>query len=350
MQTAARTLPGNEKMAEMVFPEHELLDVYSRAVMGAAEKVSPSVVNVEVSHKLIRGSNSLKSGREVRGSGSGFIFTPDGFIHTNSHVIRNSVRIDVSLSDRRRLVANVVGDDPFTDLAVIKVEAPDLPQVDFGDSKSLKVGQMVVAIGNPYGFQCTITAGVVSALGRALRTDSGRLINDIIQTDAALNPGNSGGPLVTPNGQVIGVNTAIIYPAQGICFAIPSHTARAVAQGLIRDGRIRRAYMGVSGYDITPDSHLVKSWNLPVDKGVLVVHVEERGPAELAGLQKGDVIVSADSQAITSVDDLHRCLAEESIGALMKLEVKRQSEKVVLDVVPVELRTGALSEDLIIEH
>jgi S1-C subfamily serine protease len=350
METTAQTLPGNGKMAEIVFPEPELLDAYSRAVMGAAEKVSPSVVNVEVSHKLIRSSSPLKPGKEVSGSGSGFIFTPDGFILTNSHVIRNSVHIDVSLSDKRRLEAKVVGDDPFTDLAVIKVEASDLPKVEFGDSKSLKVGQMVVAIGNPYGFQCTITAGVVSALGRALRTDSGRLIDDVIQTDAALNPGNSGGPLVTPNGQVIGVNTAIIYPAQGICFAIPSHTARAVAQGLIKDGRIRRAYMGVSGYDITPDSHLVKSWNLPVDKGVLVVHVEERGPAEQAGLQKGDVIVSAADQAITSVDDLHRFLTRESIGAFVKLEVKRQSEKVVLEVVPEELKTGALREELIIER
>jgi S1-C subfamily serine protease len=347
META-QTLPGNEKLAEVAFPEHELLDAYSRAVMGAAEKVSPSVVNVEVSHKLMRGSRS--SGREVRGSGSGFIFTSDGFILTNSHVIRNSIRIDVSFSDRRRLEAKVVGDDPFTDLAVIRVEASDLPHVEFGDSKSLRVGQMVVAIGNPYGFQCTITTGVVSALGRGLRSDSGRLIDGIIQTDAALNPGNSGGPLVTPNGLVIGVNTAIIYPAQGICFAIPSHTAKAVARGLIRDGRIRRAYMGVSGYDITPDSHLVKSWNLPVDKGVLVVHVEEKGPAELAGLQKGDVIVSAAGQAITSVDDLHRSLTEESIGALVKLEVKRRSEKLVLDVVPAELRAGVPSEDFIIER
>jgi S1-C subfamily serine protease len=350
MEATAKTLPSNEKMAEIVLPEHELLDAYSRAVMSAAEKVSPSVVNVEVSQKMICGSNPLKSGREVRGSGSGFIFTTDGFILTNSHVVRNCMHIDVSFSDKRRLEAKVVGDDPFTDLAVIKVKASDLPKVEFGDSKSLKVGQMVVAIGNPYGFQCTITTGVVSALGRALRTDSGRLIDDIIQTDAALNPGNSGGPLVIPSGQVIGVNTAIIYPAQGICFAIPSHTAKAVAQGLIRDGRIRRAYMGVSGYDITPDSHLVKSWNLPVDKGVLVVHVEERCPAERAGLMKGDVIVSAAGQAITGVDDLHRCLSEESIGALIKLEVKRQSENVVLDVVPAELRTGAFSEELIIER
>jgi S1-C subfamily serine protease len=350
METTSQTLLGNETVAEIVIPEPELVDAYSRAVMSAAEKVSPSVVNVEVSHKLIRGSSPLKSGREVRGSGSGFIFTPDGFILTNSHVIRNSVRIDVSLSDKRRLEAKVVGDDPFTDLAVIKVEASDLPRVEFGDSKSLKVGQMVVAIGNPYGFQCTITAGVVSALGRALRTDSGRLIDDVIQTDAALNPGNSGGPLVTPNGQVIGVNTAIIYPAQGICFAIPSHTARAVAQGLIRDGRIRRAYMGVSGYDITPDSHLVRSWNLPVNQGVLVIHVEKRGPAETAGLQKGDVIVGAAGQVITCVDDLHRFLTEESIGAQIRLEVRRRSENVVLDVVPAELEKGALCEELIVER
>jgi S1-C subfamily serine protease len=350
MEATAQILSGNGRMAEIAFPEQELLDAYSRAVMGAAEKVSPSVVNVEVSHKLIRGSNPLNSNREARGSGSGFIFAPDGFILTNSHVIRNSVRIDVSLSDKRKHVAKVVGDDPFTDLAVIKVEASDLPTVEFGDSKSLKVGQMVVAIGNPYGFQCTITTGVVSALGRALRTDSGRLIDDIIQTDAALNPGNSGGPLVTPNGQVIGVNTAIIYAAQGICFAIPSHTARAVAQGLIRDGRIRRAYMGVSGYDITPDSHLVKSWNLPVDSGVLVVQIEEGGPADKAGLRKGDVILSAADHAVTGVDDLHRCLTEESIGAPVRLEVKRQSEKVVLEVVPAELQRVELSENIIIER
>jgi S1-C subfamily serine protease len=350
MEATAQSLSRNGGMAATAFPEQELLDAYSRAVMNAAEKVSPSVVNLEVSHKLIRSTNPLSSNKEARGSGSGFIFAPDGFILTNSHVIRNSVRIDVSLSDKRKLGAKVVGDDPFTDLAVIKVEASDLPKVEFGDSKSLKVGQMVVAIGNPYGFQCTITAGVVSALGRALRTDSGRLIDDIIQTDAALNPGNSGGPLVTPNGLVIGVNTAIIYPAQGICFAIPSHTARAVAQGLIRDGRIRRAYMGVSGYDITPDSHLVKSWNLPVDKGVLVAQIEEGGPADKAGLQKGDVILSAAEKAVTGVDDLHRCLTEESIGSPLRLEVRRQSEKVLLEAVPAELNRVELSENIIIER
>ncbi len=311
--------------------ESDPLDAYSRAVVGAAEMVSPLVVNVEVHRQK-------KPGRlqEQRGSGSGFVYSSDGFILTNSHVVHDADKIEVTLSDGRHFPARVVGDDPDTDLAVISIDATALAPARMGDSRSLKVGQLVVAIGNPYGFQCTITSGVVSALGRSLRAGTGRLIYDIIQTDAALNPGNSGGPLVTSNGEVIGVNTAIIMPAQGICFAIPSHIACSVAGKLIRDGRIRRAYIGASGQDISADDPLRKMYDLPVDQGVLVVSVEENSPAARAGLTTGDVIILLDEEKITNVDDLHKQLHEQRIGLQCRLSIVRLSGRLILEVVPVE--------------
>lgn len=351
METLIHTPQDRITTPEVVIsPDGELLDAYSRAVINAAEKVKPSVVNVEVYHGAGSARLNPQMNRGAKGSGSGFIFTPDGFIITNSHVVHRANKIEVTLQDGKKLAAKVVGDDPYTDLAVIKVDAADLTPVQFGDSKSIKVGQLVIAIGNPYGFQCTITSGVVSAMGRTLRTDSGRLVDDVIQTDAALNPGNSGGPLITSQGSVIGVNTAIIYPAQGICFAIPSSVAQSIATKLIKDGRIRRGYIGVVGQDITPDSYVVKTFGLSCDKGVLVVRVEKDGPADKAGLLNGDVIVSLDGKTITTVDELHKHLTEDKINAKSNLDVLRMSERLSIEVVPRELETGSVSEHLVIEN
>lgn len=317
--------------------EEELLDTYSRAVISAAEKVNPSVVHMVVHQR--RGGpqqTDLRFPREMRGSGSGFIFTPDGFILTNSHVVHQATKMEVTLSDGRRFQAERVGDDPDTDLAVVRITAPNLVPAYLGDSQSIRVGQLVIAIGNPYGFQCTVTAGVVSALGRSLRSSSGRLINNIIQTDAALNPGNSGGPLVTSRGDVIGVNTAVILPAQGICFALAINTAKFVAGRLIKDGRITRSYIGVGGQDVPLHRRIVRFHSLPVERGILVVSVEPNSPAEKAGLREGDVIIAHGGQPVAGVDDLHRLLTEERVGIRSSLTIIRDSGKMVLEVVPEE--------------
>src|ERR687891_1248164 len=251
--------------------DESLLDAYSAAVTAVAEKVSPSVVNVEVKHNPDRQPSPSREPMELRGSGSGFVFTPDGFIFTNSHVVHQATRLGVTLSDGRSFKAHLIGEDPDTDLAVVRINADGLTPAVLGDSKSIRVGQLVVAIGNPYGFQCTVTAGVVSALGRSLRSQSGRLIDDVVQTDAALNPGNSGGPLVDSLGGVIGVNTAVILPAQGLCFAVAINTAKFVAGQLIRHGRIRRAYLGLGGQSVTIPRLLVRSHQLGASTGVLVI-------------------------------------------------------------------------------
>ena len=300
--------------------DDELLDAYSSAVTSAAARITPSVVNVEV---------------RKRGGGSGFLFTPDGFILTNSHVVSGASSIDVTLMEGTRYPASVVGDDPHTDLAVVRISAPNQVPARLGNSDAIRPGQVVVAVGNPLGFECTVTAGVVSALGRTMRAQSGRLIDNVIQTDAALNPGNSGGPLVNSRGEVIGVNTAVILPAQGICFAIGINTAKFVASRLIRDGRITRSYIGVGGQSVPMHRRVVRFYNLPVETGVLVMGVEKGSPAETAGLQDGDVIVGYADRAVSSVDDLHRILTEEQVGKASEVTIIRSTERLVRTIVPV---------------
>jgi len=302
-------------------PELELLDAYSRAVVGAVERVGPAVVHVQVTH-----------GRR-EGSGSGFVFTPDGFILTNSHVVHGASTVHVSTPSGERKAAEVVGDDPDTDLAVIRssVTAPSVP---LGSSRHLAVGQLVIAIGNPLGFQHTVTAGVVSALGRTMRSRSGRLIDGVVQTDAALNPGNSGGPLVDSRGQVVGVNTATIMGAQGICFAIGADTAEFVASRLIRDGRIRRSYIGVMGQGVPLHRRLVRYYDLPADSGLLVLNLVAGSPAARAGLRERDVIVRFANATVANVDDLHRLLTDDRSGTAAEVQVIRGTELLKLSLMP----------------
>jgi S1-C subfamily serine protease len=322
--------------------DDQLLDAYSAAVTRAAEKIGPAVVNIEIQKSSTNQPNPrFRSPNQLRGSGSGFIFTPDGFILTNSHVVHDAAKIDVALSDGQRFEAWLVGDDPDTDLAVIRIDAPNHTTAELGDSNSIRVGQLAIAVGNPYGFQCTVTAGVVSALGRSLRSNSGRLIDNVIQTDAALNPGNSGGPLVTSAGKVIGVNTAVILPAQGLCFAIAVNTAKFVAARLIRDGKIRRSYIGVAGQNVPLPRRVVRFHNLPVASGVMVATAEPNSAAERAGLREGDIIVGYGEQPVAGIDDLHRLLTDEQVGLSVPLTILRRWEKSVVDIVPQESKVAA---------
>jgi S1-C subfamily serine protease len=324
--------------------DEDLMDAYSRAVITAAEKASPSVVYIEVqvpqSTRSRRGQPA-QTPPEARGSGSGFIFTPDGLILTNSHVVRGARRIEVTVSDGRKYQADLIGDDPDTDLAVIRINAPNLVPAHLGDAQKIRVGQLVIAIGNPYGFQYTVTAGVVSALGRSLRAQSGRLMDDVIQTDAALNPGNSGGPLVNSRGEVIGVNTAMILPAQGICFATSIDTAKFVASRLIRDGKVSRSYIGLAGQNVPLPRRIVRFYNLAVESGILVVSFEGNSPARNAGLREGDVVIGFDDHPTAGIDDLHKLLSEDRIGHKSSLVVIRGTEKLSLDVIPEESQRGA---------
>ena len=320
-------------------PDDGLLDAYSRAVITAAEKVSPSVVNIEVRQQM-RGRNAEpRFSREVQASGSGFIFTPDGFILTNSHVVHGAEEIKVMLPDGRQFQAQMVGDDPNTDLAVIRIDAPRPMAVSLGDSQTIRVGQLVIAIGNPYGFQYTVTAGVVSALGRSLRSFSGRLIDSVIQTDAALNPGKSGGPLVTTRGDVICVNTAVIMPAQGICFAIGINTAKFVVASLIKDGKVRRSYIGVGGQNVPLLRRIVRFHDLPAESGVLVVSIEADSPAMWAGLRGGDIIVGFGGSAVAGIDELHKLLTQEKVGVSLPIVIIRGTEKLSLPIVPGEFKS-----------
>jgi S1-C subfamily serine protease len=331
--TAPGERPGT-RATQGAADEAPLLDAYSRAVVGAVERVSPSVAFIEV--RPPTPSAGLRPGGERGGSGSGFLFTPDGLLLTNSHVVHGAANIETTLIDGRRFQADLIGEDPDTDLAILRISGNDLLPAVLGESQELRPGQLVVAIGNPYGFQCTVTAGVVSALGRSLRSRNGRLMDDIIQTDAALNPGNSGGPLLNARGEVIGVNTAMIRPAQGLCFAIPIHTAKRVAALLIRDGRIRRGFLGLGGQTISLHRRLVRYYKLPEESGVLVVQIEPGSPARDAGLREGDMIIGFAGQMVRSMDDLHRLLTEGRIDHPVNLEVIRRTERLHLPITPRE--------------
>ena len=307
--------PQSAGADNLVNPDDDVMDAYSRAVITAAEKVSPSVVYIEVEQPVrSRRPTSPRIPQERRGSGSGFIFTPDGFTLTNSHVIHGAKKIEVTLPDGHKHLADLVGDDPDTDLAVIRINAPNLVPAQLGDAQKIRVGQLVIAIGNPYGFQYSVTAGVVSALGRSLRAQSGRLMDAVIQTDAALNPGNSGGPLVNSRGEVIGVNTAMILPAQGICFATSIDTAKFVASRLIRDGKVSRSYIGLAGQNVPLPRRIVRYYNLAVESGIFVISFETDSPARKGGVREGDIIIGFDDRPIAGIDDLHKLLTEERIG------------------------------------
>jgi S1-C subfamily serine protease len=304
----------------------DLLDPYSAQIVNAFERVGPAVV-----HVIARRADG-----KPRGQGSGVIFTPDGYVLTNAHVVADATLLSASLTDGRSFDATLVGADPDTDTAVLRLAGNGLHHAELGSSATLRVGQLVAAIGNPLGFQCTITAGIVSALGRTLRTPSGRNLESVIQTDAPLNPGNSGGPLVSGAGHVVGIATATIAPAQGLCFAIGIDTAIWVATRLMRDGRVRRSRLGVSGQTVSLDTRVRRFHHLAAPTGVLVLDVQAGGPAASAGVQQGDVIVTFDDTPVSGVDALHRTLTEDRVGRELPLTLLRRTELVRVTVWPEE--------------
>jgi S1-C subfamily serine protease len=306
----------------------DLLDAYSEAVVSVVEAVGPSVVSIR--------TNTRAGRRGGAGAGSGVIIAADGYVLTNSHVVHGASALEVSLTDGRRFSATLTGDDPGTDLALIRVDAPALPAAHFGQSSRLRVGQLVIAIGNPFGFESTVSAGVVSALGRSLRSTTGRLIDNIIQTDVALNPGNSGGPLVDSRGLVIGVNTAIFAMAQGISFAIPIDTATWVIPQLFARGRVSRAYLGFGGQSRPLDRRLVRALGVPNARAIEIVSVEPDAPAARAGLQVGDLVVAIDDRPVETVDDVHRLLVARPIGEPVTLRIVRGAERRDVGVTPIE--------------
>lgn len=301
--------------------DDDLLDAYSNAVVRASERISPAVVHIGVTH--------VDHGGSAEAGGSGVLFTPDGFILTNSHVVHHSDKIRVTLYDGQVFSGMIIGDDPDTDLAVIRIDGSKLLPAGLGDSEKIRVGQLAIAIGNPYGFQYSVTAGVVSALGRSLRSVNGRLIDNVIQTDAALNPGNSGGPLVNSLGEVIGINTAVIRMAQGLCFAIGVNTAKFVAMKLIKEGKIRRGYIGIAAQTIPLQRRTVREMNLPDEKGILITSVERQSPATKAGIHDGDIIVAFGDTPTGDIDALHRLLTEQHIGLETEITFLRRGEKLV---------------------
>ncbi|MFQ5532896.1 MAG: S1C family serine protease [Candidatus Methylomirabilales bacterium] len=322
---------GQPVQAARVESDEDLLDAYSRAVVSVVEQVGPAVVSIGVKKR----TRSPRFGQE--GAGSGVIIAPDGFVLTNSHVVERAEDVEVRLTDGRTLSARIVGSDPATDLAVVRTEVSSLPSADFGDSDALRVGQLAIAIGNPLGFQSTVSTGVISALGRALRSQSGRLIENVIQTDVPLNPGNSGGPLVDSRGRVIGINTAMIFMAQGISFAVPVNTAKWVVGELVTRGKVKRAYLGIAGQARPMSRRLQREFELRAASAVEVVSMEEKGPAYRAGLREGDLIVAVNGQDVASVDDIHRLMTGWSAGSVLGLTIVRNGEKLQLQVIPDEM-------------
>jgi len=328
-----RTHRDAEVVSHRSGKDEELLDAYSSAVVGVVEEVSPSVVHVQV-----RGA---RRGQLAQGSGSGTILSPDGIVLTNNHVVEGASAIDLTLTDARRMPARILGRDPDTDIAVLRAETSDrLPSARLGNSKKLKPGQIAIAIGNPLGFESTVTAGIVSAVGRSLRAQNGRLIGDVIQTDAALNPGNSGGPLVNSRAEVIGVNTAVILGAQGICFSVASNTAQHVLTQVLQHGRVRRARLGVAGDQVNIPQRLKARTGLTQAAGVRVVEVQPESPAHTGGLEPGDVIVGLDKDTVTGIDDIARLLDGTRINTRIAVRILREGKLVTLDIVPTERLPG----------
>jgi S1-C subfamily serine protease len=330
INTLDQLQPDSEISASTGANDLAAFDAYSRAVISAVDKVGPAVLHLQI-----------ESQKGPGGSGSGVVFTPDGYVLTNSHVIAGAKRIVATFADGHALTASVVGDDPDTDLAVLRLNGEAPAWARLGSSRDLRVGQLGVAIGNPFGFQATVTAGVVSALGRSLRSRSGRLIDSVIQTDAALNPGNSGGPLVNSAGDIIGINTAIIAMAQGICFSISVDTVEFVAARLIREGRVRRCYIGVAGQNVAIPRKVVRFHALARESGVLVQNVAQDGAAAAGGLLSGDIIVELDGHATGNIDELHRLLVEDRLGVSVPMVVLRRELKLTLPVVPREIPPAA---------
>lgn len=311
----------------------ELLDAYSQAVVTAAARIGPAVVRIDA-----HGMASGRRAREGSGTGSGFVFAQDGLILTNSHVVAGARERSVMLQDGRRTSADLVGDDPDTDLAVLRISASDLVAAPLGDSGSLQPGQLVIAIGNPFGFQHTVTAGVVSALGRSLRSRTGRMIENLVQTDAALNPGNSGGPLVTSQGLVIGVNTAVIAGGQGIAFAVPVNTARWVIAALLRHGRVRRSYIGIAGQDAPIPRRLAREHQITQERGVFVTSLTAGGPADEGGLRSGDVVIDFGGTRVARIDDLQRLLTADVIDTPVPVRILRDGAPRRVVLVPREAK------------
>jgi len=326
--------PGRCEVRETERSDVELLDAYSRAVINVVEAVGPAVVGISI------GRETAEEAYLKTGAGSGMVIAPDGYILTNDHVVHQAEQLTATLADGGRLAAILVGTDPGTDLALIRANASSLPYAALGDSSLLRVGQLVIAIGNPFGFQSTVSTGVVSALGRALRSRDGRLIENIVQHTAPLNPGNSGGPLVDSRGRIVGVNTAIIAMAQGIGFSIPSNTAKWVVSQLLTQGRVRRSFLGIAGRQRQLNRRLVRYYKLTGDQAVEVISVDPRGPAGRAGMKEGDFIIAMNEHGIASVDDLHHFLAEWPIGRPVTLTLLRGQEEVKMDITPDEASSG----------
>lgn len=320
----------NHSKLRKVESDSALLDAYSQVVVSTTERVSPAVVNIKV-HKKTRSKNASQAG------GSGFIISPEGFIVTNCHVVENSEKIEVELQDGRTFKTDLVGLDPYTDLAVLKIYTDNLPFISFQENTDLRVGQLSIAIGNPFGFQCTVTSGVISALGRTLQSRSGRMIDNVIQTDAALNPGNSGGPLVDSRGMVIGVNTAVIREAQGICFAIGAGTAEYIVGKLIMQGKIRRGYLGIAGQHMQLPLRVIHYNKLKGMQGVKVENLHARKHINNKELKKGDIVVEFNGSPVNSIDNLQRFLNEDTIGKKVSLGILRKGYKQDIEVVPGEL-------------